>query len=225
MRARKHTTCRWLGLSVASICVLVGPFAAAIHAATEDANQPSDPPATPREMVTSLHDALIASMKAGEKVGFQKRYNQLAPTINAAFDMDLVARLVLGAHWSSLEPDQQKQFTQTLRRFTIANYASRFDKYSGQSFTIQSVKEQRPNLQVVRATLTVNPEKKHQFDYQLRESDNRWRIVNVAVDGVSDLAMKRAQYVDVIERDGFAALIDQLNDRIDKMSQDEADDD
>lgn len=213
---------------VAGVCLLAGAGAPVGHASTAGADEAAEAAVTqdaaPRDVVSALHEALIASMKAGREAGFEQRFGQLGPVIRAAFDMDLVARLVLGSHWSSLQPDQRRQFTQTLTRFTIANYASRFDQYTGQSFAIRSVKSQRPNLQVVRATLTVHPDKQHRFDYQLRQSDDRWRIVNVAVDGVSDLAIKRAQYVDVIEREGFAALISLLNDRIDTMAGHGADD-
>ena len=44
--------------------------------------------------------------------------------------------------------------------------------------------------------------------------NNQWRIVNIIVNGVSDLALKRAEYNSLLEREGFQALIAKLEEQI-----------
>ena len=41
-----------------------------------------------------------------------------------------------------------------------------------------------------------------------------WRIINVVVDGISDLALKRSNYVNILNELGFDALIKELNQKI-----------
>lgn len=178
----------------------------------------------PAEVVNSLHAALLEAARLQADADFEDRYERLAPTVEAAFDLDLLAQLVLAPRWASLDESQQEAFTDVLRRFTIATYADRFAQDVGQRFSLRSVNEQRPNLHVVRTTLTVDRETEHRFDYQLRRAHGRWRIVNVAVNGVSDLALRREQYVDVIDREGFETLIDKLEARIETMAQGNDDD-
>ncbi|MBM4201241.1 MAG: hypothetical protein FJ189_08135, partial [Gammaproteobacteria bacterium] len=39
-------------------------------------------------------------------------------------------------------------------------------------------------------------------------------IINIIVDGISDLALKKAQYTSVIDREGFDKLLDKLQTKI-----------
>jgi phospholipid transport system substrate-binding protein len=48
----------------------------------------------------------------------------------------------------------------------------------------------------------------------MRKIDGRWRIINIIADGVSDLALERAEYSSVIRRYGFNALLAKLKERI-----------
>jgi phospholipid transport system substrate-binding protein len=50
--------------------------------------------------------------------------------------------------------------------------------------------------------------------YLLTRKDDRWQIINVIAQGVSDLALKQAEYAYVIKKDGFKGLVSQLNDKI-----------
>jgi phospholipid transport system substrate-binding protein len=52
------------------------------------------------------------------------------------------------------------------------------------------------------------------FDYLLRKVDNQWRIVNVIANGVSDLAVKRAEYRQIIKTEGFNSLLTKLREKI-----------
>ncbi|MBL8528930.1 MAG: ABC transporter substrate-binding protein, partial [Burkholderiales bacterium] len=40
------------------------------------------------------------------------------------------------------------------------------------------------------------------------------RIVNIVADGISDLALKRAQYTSIMEREGFDSLLAKLSQKI-----------
>jgi phospholipid transport system substrate-binding protein len=49
------------------------------------------------------------------------------------------------------------------------------------------------------------------FDYILDQDKNgEWKIINIMADGVSDLALKRAHYTDVIKVKGVDALIAEI---------------
>ena len=55
---------------------------------------------------------------------------------------------------------------------------------------------------------------KVQFGYQMRKIDGRWRIINIIADGVSNLALERAEYSSIIRRYSFDALLAKLKERI-----------
>ena len=56
------------------------------------------------------------------------------------------------------------------------------------------------------------------LDYILHLAGNEWRIINVIANGVSDLALKRADYTSYLKGKGFDALLAKLNEKIAQYS-------
>jgi phospholipid transport system substrate-binding protein len=48
------------------------------------------------------------------------------------------------------------------------------------------------------------------LEYLLHETPDGWRIINIVADGVSDLALKRAEYQRVFAGGGIGGLIEEL---------------
>ncbi|MGQ0658017.1 MAG: ABC transporter substrate-binding protein [Chromatiales bacterium] len=165
--------------------------------------------------VDKLHEALLDVMKRSAELGYTGRYQTLDPVISQSFDFPGIARVVVGRHWSELSPEEQNTFVETFSRLSIATYASRFDNFSGESFHHVLEENQSGNNVIVKTELLKPDGSAVKLDYVLRQSkDNRWRILNVIADGISDLSLKRADYTSIIKNEGYAALIAKLNDRI-----------
>ena len=56
--------------------------------------------------------------------------------------------------------------------------------------------------------------------YRLRPDKQKgWKIIDVLLNGtVSELALRRSEYSSLIQREGFAALMTALNQRIDDLA-------
>jgi len=48
----------------------------------------------------------------------------------------------------------------------------------------------------------------------MKKKGDTWRIINIIANGVSDLALKRSEYTDVLSRKGFDALIGLMEQKI-----------
>ena len=169
---------------------------------------------TPEATINALDAALIQSMQGGSRLGYSGRYRIVAPVVQTAFDYPQIASLTLGAHWKKLSPEQQKEFVGVLADYTAATYAARFDSYNGERFAILRSETLHPGTEGVFSTFTEHNGKVHRFDYILQKQGDQWRIVNVFADGVSDLALKRAEYTETVQKKGFAALIALLKAQI-----------
>ena len=55
------------------------------------------------------------------------------------------------------------------------------------------------------------------FNYILRQFDGKWKIVNIIVKGVSDLALKRAEFTSVIENEGLEKLLERITNNTDEI--------
>jgi phospholipid transport system substrate-binding protein len=176
----------------------------------------ASPPAV--DVVENLHSALLAVMKDGPKIGFRGRFDRLTPVITASFDLPFIAKTAIGRQWDTLDPSQKSSFIETFRRLSIATYAANFDSYSGEGFRVVSEKELDHGQLQVRSQLIKSSGGEVSLDYVLRPVDRQWRIINVIANGVSDLALKRADYTQFLKTNGFDALLGKLNEKIAQYS-------
>ena len=169
-------------------------------------------PAT--DVVENLHQTLLLVMKEGNQIGYQGRYDRLAPVITASFDMPFVAQIVLGRFWETFDGQQKSKFVETFGRLSIATYAANFDSYSGERFKVISEKEVSGGRVLVHTQIIKSDGGQVQLDYLLHRVDSQWRIINVVADGVSDLALKRADYTSFLKTNGIDSLLIKLNEKI-----------
>ena len=167
-------------------------------------------------VVDGLHSALIGIMRDGKTLGYEGRRKRIAPIIERSFDLPFIARFTLGRHWSELSADQKDTMVDVFSRLTIANYAARFNAFSGEQFETLTSNPARKGRELVRTVLKVDKDSANNvtLDYLLQESEHSWRIINVIANGVSDLSLKRADYGAVIKSGGFESLIAKLNEQI-----------
>lgn len=173
------------------------------------------PDSAATQVIQHLQDTLLEVMKNAQALGYQGRYQKLEPVITQTYALPTLARLTLGQHWGTLTPAQQKQLVDAISKLSIATYAARFDGYTaGETFKIVAQRKLANGDAVVRALFIKADGSKVTFDYILMPQQGHWQIINVVVDGVSDLALKRAEYGAVLEKSGFDGLLKELKQKI-----------
>lgn len=169
-----------------------------------------------RAVVEELHENLLQSMRAGSEWTFAERRGRLEPVVRRSFDFAFMAEKATGRHWRELTPEQHRELTETMAELASANYAARFRAYDGERFETSGAEAATHNTILVRTRLIPNGADPVALDYRLRPDANReLRIVDVFLDGtVSELALRRAEYSSVLQRDGFGALLGALREKI-----------
>ena len=171
----------------------------------------ADQTATASAAISRLNDALLAAMKNAQTLGYSGRYQMLDSVIRETHDLARIAKFSVGKSWGEMTKQQQETFVDKFSRYSIATYVNRFDGFGGESF--KTVSEQPlPRGRVLVKALLESPEYGVvNFDYILdQDNAKQWKIINIMADGVSDLALKRAHYTDIIKKKGVDALIDEL---------------
>ena len=174
----------------------------------------ADPAAEAKKPVDRLNAALIEAMKGGKTLGYAGRFKKLDPVVRDTFDFDAVSVIALGAHWKKLNEAQQKAFKSKLTELSVATYSAQFKEYGGESFVYDSSQDAKNGRILLRYNLTAPKETPIKFEYFVGQFNGQWRIINIVVDGISDLALKKAQYTSVIDREGYEALESKLNQKI-----------
>lgn len=148
---------------------------------------------TPRATIESLHAGLVeAAREAGASV--EARYRLLEPVVVATHDLPYIAEFALRRQWAGLSEDERARFVAAFERLSVMTYASRFGAVTAETFRIESVQEPDGNRSRVQAAIARSNADDVPLEYMLELRDGQWRIINIVADGVSDLALKRAEY-------------------------------
>ena len=171
--------------------------------------------AGPVATVESLHHALLAIARMTGEDNFEKKYALLEPTIRKSFDFRKIAKLVTGHYWENGLKSEQENFEKSLLSTAVQNYILNFDGNSSLQFEIVK-KKIRKNKAVVETSLTSTGESITKLKYVLYKREERWFIVNVVAKGVSDLSLKRADYMRFLESNTLGNLAKKLHARTKK---------
>lgn len=158
-------------------------------------------------VVNRLNEALLGTLKDAQQLGYQGRYDRMAPAVDATYDVPFMAEKSLGAHWKRLGEADRRRWIELSREFSLANYAANFDHWGGQTIDLLG-EEPAPNETTIVRTRINDPRGEPiEMSYRLRRTDAGWRIIDVYLKGtVSELALRRSDYAGVLKRDGFESL-------------------
>jgi len=170
--------------------------------------------------IQQLYDALLAVMKAGSRTPFVKRYDQLAPTVDAVFDLPDILQASVGLSWDTLSADQHSAMLNAFRRYTIATYIANFDSFDGQRFEVSPDTRALPNNeQVVTSRIIPASGDSHRLDYVMRQVNGAWQVVDVLADGtISRVAVQRSDFRRLLMQGGSAALVVSLQRKADQLA-------
>ncbi|HET7031520.1 MAG TPA: ABC transporter substrate-binding protein, partial [Casimicrobiaceae bacterium] len=193
-------------------------IAALVPAATMDALGQGERPDPAVRPITAFYDALLATMKEAQRLGFQGRYDKLAPVIRATYDFPAMTRIAVGPDWNTIAADVQTQLVENFAQMTIATYANRFDGYSGERFEVEPATETRSTGRLVRTKLVPGKGEPVVLNYLMRGSGETWKVVDVYLTGtISELATRRTEFAAILKAGGPGALVDSLRQQADKQ--------
>ncbi len=153
----------------------------------------------PGLQVDALHAVLVQAMKHGGTTA--ERTAIVDDQVFALFDFETIARVSVGREWTKMQAVDQGRLVALLRRLSVATYADRFDQFEGQRFERLGVQTSKTGS-VVKTVIVRSNGERVSLQYYFRAG----KIFNVVADGVSDLALRRADYGSILKREGLPAL-------------------
>jgi phospholipid transport system substrate-binding protein len=173
---------------------------------------------TPAAVVETLHEALVAVMRDAAGLTVRDRYARLAPTLEKTYDFQTMTRLAVGTAWTNAPPDQRAALTTAFSRLSIATYAERFSGYSGERFETLAEKEGPRGTRLVETRLVRPADAPVPLTYVLQKQEQGFRIIDVILQGsISELAVRRSEYAQVLRQGGADGLTKLLESKADEM--------
>lgn len=141
----------------------------------------------------------------------QAKNKEIVDLVTPMFDFELMARLSLGKkHWSGLAQDKKERFTELFIKRLKASYLKNFTLYTDEKVIYE------PSFQVKNKihtpTYLVSNEKKISILYKFYETQDRWKIYDMEIQGVSIIRSYRSQFSSVLENGTADDLLLKLED-------------
>jgi phospholipid transport system substrate-binding protein len=117
------------------------------------------------------------------------------------FDVNAIARFVVGNHWRSASEAEQQRFRKLFEDYVVAAYAARLGAYSGEKFQVKDEVQAGDDI-MVNSTIVRASGQPTRVEWRVRNSSDGPRIVDVVVEGVSMAITQRSEFTSVIQQKG-----------------------
>jgi phospholipid transport system substrate-binding protein len=196
---------------VLTVVLAVLPAVATGQEAAGAARTSASPDAAP-ETIARFNASLLEVMKRADELGYQGRYDTLAPVVRETFDVAFMAAKTIGSTWRRLDSAERKRWVEAFEGYTVSNFADRFDGFSGETLEIVGEKPASHETLVVLTRLTRPGDDDVELNYRMRDAGGGWRVVDIYADGtVSEVALRRSEYASVLKQGGIEKLIASVN--------------
>ena len=196
------------GLLLAGACVVILPAAAA--------RAQVDPDAAAR-FIAALADQAIAVLRT-PGISLEQREARFRQLLRDGFDLDFIARFVLGRHYHNLSPDQAVEYSQLFGEFVLKTYSRRLGGYAGQSFNVVGTRAAGERDVMVRTRID-QPGGGPAIDceWRVRATGGQHRIIDVMVEGVSMALTQRQEFASVVGSSGIQGLLAALRAKTERL--------
>ena len=172
---------------------------------------------TAGEIVKTTADQVIARLKSDREelnVHPELIYDLVDELIIPHFDFTSMSKWVLGQNWRTANDTQQEQFVDQFRTLLVRTYAKALLEYSDNEIKYFPVlSNPDSNLVVVKTEVAQPTSSAIPINYSMHISGGEWKVVDVAIDGVSLVSTYRGSFASEIRKNGMDALITKLIDK------------
>ncbi|MDR3517023.1 MAG: ABC transporter substrate-binding protein [Azospirillaceae bacterium] len=142
--------------------------------------------------------------------------------LSEGFDVPLIGRFVLGQYWRQATPQQQQEYIDLFTKLIAGVYADRFSTYAGKDLSVEKnfkILGSHPEGnadQIVTSNLIRPDGPALKVDWRVRNESGQFKIIDVAVEGVSMSVTQRSEFSSVIQRGGgnIESLLQALRQRV-----------
>jgi phospholipid transport system substrate-binding protein len=135
---------------------------------------------------------------------------KLRAVVDNYFDFNALAKKALGPQWQQISPTKRQEFTQEFSRLLFNTYINKIRGYDGENISYALV-QRGPTYAQVRSWVSgdQNMAPVH-VDYYLHLKNGKWKVDDVAIEGVGLVTNYRAQFNSILARSSFDELLRQL---------------
>lgn len=143
-----------------------------------------------------------------------ERKKRMVNVLEKKFDFREMAMRALGRNWQERTNEERDHFVQLFKSLLENTYIAKMETYSGERVVFKKTVQQSNRAIVYTDLIRKNIETP--VNYKLKNSDDRWMVYDVEVEGVSLVNNYRTQFASVLDREKFAGLVVRLEEKVSK---------
>lgn len=147
-----------------------------------------------------------------------KNRKKIIKTIGKMMDFDALSKSSLGAHWDKRTPEEQKEFSTTLRSLIEENLINRLKDSTDHEITYsdETVNADKTEGSVTSMLKNGQDRRAEEIEvvYKMRKKGSKWIVVDMITDGVSMVGNYQSQFSKIINDDGFEGLMKKMKDKL-----------
>lgn len=189
----------------AAVAVLL-PFGKAV------AEAPSEQVQGAARFITWLAEQAIAVLRSDDG-SLEQREIAFRRLLSQGFDVHFIGRFVLGKYWRQVSAEQQHDYIALFEEFLLKTYSRRLGGYAGESFAVTGARPAGRRDIIVETRIERPSGPPIKADWRVRMIDQHYKIIDVAVEGVSMAVTQRSEFAAVIQNHGMDGLLQALRMR------------
>jgi phospholipid transport system substrate-binding protein len=177
-------------------------------------------PACAGDPAIDLSEHVAAVFKTLQDPGLQssekdtERRLAVRRIVDDLFDFNQTARRALGRHWTERSAAEQDRFVRLFTDLIDRAYLRRMDRYDGEQVVVLGSAVQGDEATVLTKVIT-RDNSQIPVDYLMaRTPDDRWRVWDVKIGGMSLVGSYRAQFNKIILGESYDELVRRLEAKV-----------
>ena len=172
---------------------------------------PARPATTPEGYIETIGHKAFSSLSPANLTD-EERIRRFRSLLNEAFDLKHIGRFVLGIYWRRATDEQKAEFLVLFEKFVVQAYANRFRDLSDKKFIVKKAQRLNDTDSRVLSEIDSPGQKPIDVNWTVRADDSHFKIIDVAVEGISMSVTQRDEFASVIQQNGgkVQGLIDAL---------------
>lgn len=149
--------------------------------------------------VNQIADEAITTLSKADPTD-PARAAALKPILLKYFDMQGMARHVLGAYWKKISPEQQEAFVGQFTNYMASVYGQRFKAYKGQKLEVKRVRDQGAMATVFTAVADGSEDAGARVDWEVKNDGAEPLVADIRVEGLSLADTHRQEFTSVLSQ-------------------------
>ncbi len=172
----------------------------------------------PAEFIQGLADQAI-SVLSDQRGTIDERQQKFRTVLRDDFAMKKIGRFAAGKYWRNMSTEQKRQYQNLFEEWILKTYSIRFGGYSGETVNVLRTFKAGATDVFVRTRIDSSKRRSLKVDWRVRRIDERYKIIDVVVEGVSMLVTQKAEFSSVLQQRGIDGLITILRSQLDRLAE------